>query len=43
MKRAMNGKYLSLFQFEPGQYERSMGLDPVIGGYCSDGDCRHNR
>ena len=43
MKRTMNGEYLSLFQFELGQYERSMGIDPAIGEHCSDGDCRHNR
>ena len=42
-KRAMNGESLSLFQLEPGQYERSMGIDPAIGGHCSDDDCRHNR
>lgn len=28
----MNGESLSLFQLEPGQYERSMGIDPAIGG-----------
>lgn len=43
LKRTINGEYLSLFQLEPGQYERSMGIDPAIGGHCSDDDCRHNR
>ena len=42
-KQAMNGESLSLFQLEPGQYECSIGIDPAIGGHCTDGDCRHNR
>jgi hypothetical protein len=30
---------LSLFDFEPGQYERSMGINPVTGVACFDDDC----
>ena len=37
------GERLSLFNFELGQYERSMGMVPVVGAYCSDDDCRHGR